>query len=104
MQTGLVCLGKLQGFARYPAAKVSRYSRPTSIAQKSCDPSHRLHTSASIGIALDTASGGDLLRAADTAMYRAKGRYEVFKEAMHDQALERLRLENNLRGCSNGEN
>jgi diguanylate cyclase (GGDEF)-like protein/PAS domain S-box-containing protein len=42
---------------------------------------HRLHTSASIGIALDAGSGGDLLRAADTAMYRAKengkGRYEV---------------------------
>ena len=62
---------------------------------------HTLHTSASIGIALETASGGDLLRAADTAMYRAKesgkGRYEVFKEAMHDRALERLRLENDLR-------
>ncbi|MCA1847569.1 MAG: EAL domain-containing protein, partial [Actinobacteria bacterium] len=62
---------------------------------------HRLHTSASIGIALDAASGGDLLRAADTAMYRAKengkGRYEVFREAMHDRAVERLRLENDLR-------
>jgi diguanylate cyclase (GGDEF)-like protein len=62
---------------------------------------HRLHTSASIGIALGTTSGGDLLRAADTAMYRAKesgkGRYEVFKEAIHDLALERLRLENDLR-------
>jgi diguanylate cyclase (GGDEF)-like protein len=62
---------------------------------------HRLHTSASIGIALGTTSGGDLLRAADTAMYRAKesgkGRYEVFKEVMHDLALERLRFENDLR-------
>ncbi len=60
-----------------------------------------LHTSASIGIALDAGSGGDLLRAADTAMYRAKengkGRYEVFREAMHDRALERLKLENDLR-------
>jgi diguanylate cyclase (GGDEF)-like protein len=61
----------------------------------------KLHTSASIGIALGSASGGDLLRAADTAMYRAKengkGRYEVFREAMHDRALEQLRLENDLR-------
>jgi diguanylate cyclase (GGDEF)-like protein/PAS domain S-box-containing protein len=66
---------------------------------------HRLHTSASIGIALDAASGGDLLRAADTAMYRAKengkGRYEVFREAMHDRAVERLRLENDLRAVLN---
>jgi diguanylate cyclase (GGDEF)-like protein len=64
---------------------------------------HRLHTSASIGIALETTSGGNLLRAADTAMYRAKesgkGRYEVFKEAMHGRGLERLRLENDLRGA-----
>jgi diguanylate cyclase (GGDEF)-like protein/PAS domain S-box-containing protein len=62
---------------------------------------YRMHTSASIGIALDAASGGDLLRAADTAMYRAKdngkGRYEMFREAMHDRAMERLRLENDLR-------
>jgi EAL domain-containing protein (putative c-di-GMP-specific phosphodiesterase class I) len=60
-----------------------------------------LHISVSIGIALGGASGEDLLRAADTAMYRAKengkGRYEVFREAMHDRALERLRLENDLR-------
>jgi diguanylate cyclase (GGDEF)-like protein/PAS domain S-box-containing protein len=62
---------------------------------------HTLHASASIGIALETASGEDLLRAADIAMYRAKengkGRYEVFRAAMHDRALERLKLENDLR-------
>ena len=64
---------------------------------------HELHTSASIGIALDAASSGDLLRAADIAMYRAKGsgkgRYEVFEEGMHDEALERLRLENDFRAA-----
>jgi len=64
---------------------------------------HRLHTSASMGIALNGASGGDLLRAADTAMYRAKemgkGRYVMFEEAMHDRALKRLRLENDLRAA-----
>jgi diguanylate cyclase (GGDEF)-like protein len=64
---------------------------------------HRLHTSASIGIALNGASGEDLLRAADTAMYRAKemgkGRYVMFEKAMHDRALKRLRLENDLRAA-----
>jgi diguanylate cyclase (GGDEF)-like protein/PAS domain S-box-containing protein len=58
---------------------------------------------ASIGIALgearqNTAEG--LLRDADTAMYRAKGRdehYRVFDPAMYEQALRRLRLEEDLR-------
>ncbi|WP_293330802.1 EAL domain-containing protein [Microcoleus sp. CAWBG58] len=63
---------------------------------------------ASIGIAV----GGEpaattreqpehLLRDAHTAMYRAKalgtGRYQVFNASMHDLALERLRLETDLR-------
>lgn len=66
---------------------------------------HRLHTSSSIGIAPNTDNGSnqrtDLLRAADTAMYRAKeggkGRYEVFEESMRDRILERLRIEDDLR-------
>jgi diguanylate cyclase (GGDEF)-like protein len=61
-------------------------------------------TSASIGIALS--SGGydrpeDILRDADTAMYRAKengkGRYEMFDKDMHARAVSRLRLERDLR-------
>jgi len=61
-------------------------------------------TSASIGIAL----GGntehrpeDLLRDADTAMYRAKGqgiaKHAVFDITMHDHAVAVLQLENDLR-------
>ncbi len=57
----------------------------------------------SIGIAL--AAGGeradDLIRDADAAMYRAKdrgrARYEVFDEGMRGRAMERLRVENDLR-------
>src|SRR5207248_2617287 len=62
-------------------------------------------TSASIGIAL---GGGvnsirpeDLLRDADTAMYRAKGmgiaKHAVFDVTMHDRAVAVLQLENDLR-------
>ncbi|MEG3862675.1 EAL domain-containing protein [Microcoleus sp. herbarium12] len=64
---------------------------------------------ASIGIAVggepDTCAAREqpehLLRDAHTAMYRAKalgtGRYQVFNASMHDLALERLRLETDLR-------
>ena len=62
-----------------------------------------LHTSVSVGIAFDSNSGEDLLRAADTAMYRAKargkGRHEVFEPDMHHRAVRRLRLENDLRAA-----
>jgi diguanylate cyclase (GGDEF)-like protein/PAS domain S-box-containing protein len=57
----------------------------------------------SIGIApgADYEKPGDLLRDADTAMYRAKERgkncYEVFDAAMHSRAVARLQLETDLR-------
>jgi len=58
----------------------------------------------SIGIALNSADytqPDQVLRDADTAMYRAKeqgrGRYEIFNPAMHTEALKKLRLENELR-------
>ena len=61
-------------------------------------------TSASIGIALgrpSLSSPGDLIREADTAMYRAKARggacYAIFDEEMHRQAMLRLQLETDLR-------
>jgi predicted signal transduction protein with EAL and GGDEF domain len=58
----------------------------------------------SVGIAL-SATGydrpEDVLRDADTAMYRAKrrgkGRYELFDAAMHAEAVALLTLENDLR-------
>ncbi|HEX2740856.1 MAG TPA: EAL domain-containing protein, partial [Rubrobacter sp.] len=64
---------------------------------------NKLHTSISVGIAFSSAPAGDLLRAADTAMYRAKengkGRYEVCEQDMHHRALLRLQLENDLRAA-----
>ncbi len=81
-----------------------------------------IYTNASIGIALsclgeekpvtfgepwpvtptiDYEQPEDLLRDADTAMYRAKfsgkGRYAIFDRQMHEQAIARLRLETDLR-------
>src|SRR5271157_2110919 len=61
-------------------------------------------TSASMGIALSSTGyqhAEDLLRDADTAMYRAKalgeGRHEVFDKSMHEQAVRLLKLESDLR-------
>ncbi len=61
-------------------------------------------TTSSIGIALSTKGYDrpeDLLRDADTAMYRAKrlgaGHYEIFKPDMHVEAVARLQLETELR-------
>ncbi|HKR01945.1 MAG TPA: EAL domain-containing protein, partial [Pyrinomonadaceae bacterium] len=61
-------------------------------------------TSASIGVAFSPIGYGsteEILRDADTAMYRAKeqgkGRYEVFDKVMHARAVARLRLESDLR-------
>jgi diguanylate cyclase (GGDEF)-like protein/PAS domain S-box-containing protein len=65
---------------------------------------HEVFTTASIGIALSTTGyerAEDLLRDADTAMYRAKvqgkKRHVVFDKAMHDGAMELLQLETDLR-------
>jgi diguanylate cyclase (GGDEF)-like protein/PAS domain S-box-containing protein len=65
---------------------------------------HGIVTSASIGITLSSLgykNVDDMLRDADTAMYRAKskgkGRYEVFDLTMHARAVTTLRLESELR-------
>ena len=63
-----------------------------------------LMTSASIGItfsALGYTSSEDVLRDADTAMYKAKARgkarYELFDASLHTEVASRLRLEGELR-------
>jgi diguanylate cyclase (GGDEF)-like protein/PAS domain S-box-containing protein len=65
---------------------------------------HEVYTSASIGIAMSATGydhAEDMLRDADTAMYRAKaagnGRYELFDSTMHAGAVARLQLETDLR-------
>ncbi len=65
---------------------------------------HELRTSASVGIALSSAAherAEDLLHDAEVAMRRARAmggsRCEVFDEAMHTRAVNRLKLEAELR-------
>ena len=64
---------------------------------------HEVFSSVSIGIALggpSTEHPDHLLREADTAMYRAKGRgtrHAVFDGSMHERASAALRVENELR-------
>ncbi len=64
---------------------------------------HEVFTAASIGIALNTTGynqAEDILRNADTTMYRAKtlgkGRSEVFDPIMNTQLMLRLQLETDL--------
>ena len=66
---------------------------------------HEVFTTVSIGIALsgeDYHRPEDILRDADTAMYRAKmlgkARHAVFHQAMHARAMDRLGLERDMRG------
>jgi EAL domain-containing protein (putative c-di-GMP-specific phosphodiesterase class I) len=73
-------------------------SRPYAVA------GHEVFTTASIGIALSSTGydrSEDILRDADTAMYRAKidgrSRYEIFDRHMHQQAVRTLQVETDLR-------
>lgn len=65
---------------------------------------HEIYTTVSIGIAISTTGyerAEDILRDADTAMYRAKelgkARSEVFDRSMHARAVAQLQLETDLR-------
>ncbi len=67
---------------------------------------HDLYTSASIGIVSNTAyytQADDVLRDADLAMYRAKakgrGTYQLFNQRMHQQAMDMMTLERELRSA-----
>lgn len=67
-------------------------------------------TTASIGIALSSpeSDADELLRNADTAMYRAKnhhrGSHVVFDDSMHEKAVELLKLETELRKATDAYN
>ncbi|MBA3439965.1 MAG: EAL domain-containing protein [Pyrinomonadaceae bacterium] len=65
---------------------------------------HDVFTTTSIGIALSTAAYNEpdeVLRDADTAMYRAKSlgkmRYEIFDPSMHARAMKLMKFETELR-------
>jgi diguanylate cyclase (GGDEF)-like protein/PAS domain S-box-containing protein len=65
---------------------------------------HDVYTSASVGIAMSSTGydgPDDVVRDADTAMYRAKAlgkaRYEIFDLEMHSRAVALLKLETDLR-------
>jgi diguanylate cyclase (GGDEF)-like protein len=87
-------------------------AEPTALAEKLLDglgsafnlEGNEVHSTASMGIALSNAEyqwGGDILRDADSAMYRAKAtgkaRYVWFTRDMHEQAISNLNLESDLR-------
>lgn len=64
----------------------------------------KIHITTSIGIATSERGydrAGDMIRDADTAMYRAKAsgraRYALFDRQMHEEAMNRLMMENALR-------
>jgi diguanylate cyclase (GGDEF)-like protein/PAS domain S-box-containing protein len=68
-----------------------------------------INTSASIGITFSTLGytrSDEMLRDADTAMYKAKGagkaRYEIFDASLHTEVARRLRLEGDLRRAIEG--
>jgi diguanylate cyclase (GGDEF)-like protein len=71
---------------------------------------HELVTTASIGVTLSTTGYDkveDIVRDADTAMYRAKSlgraRHEVFDQDVHPQAINLLLLEKDLEGITERE-
>src|SRR5439155_17097573 len=67
-------------------------------------PGREVFSTVSVGITTSDAGYSnpeEVLRDADTAMYRAKAagraRYQLFDRGMHERALERLNIENDLR-------
>jgi diguanylate cyclase (GGDEF)-like protein len=65
---------------------------------------HQIHITVSIGVAVSSSGyqrAEDMIRDADTAMYRAKAegkdRFVIFDQVMHEQAMHRLNVESELR-------
>ena len=88
--------------ARDAAAFADRIER--SLKEPFLVEGSEIFTSASIGIALGSPSyerAADILRDADTAMYRAKSlgraRFALFEKAMHEGAVATLQMETDLR-------
>ncbi len=86
------------GAIRVAARVIEELNRPFTIKE------HGVFVGASVGIAMSSAhytSPGELLRDADTAMYRAKaegrGRFVIFDGAMHARAMHVLSVESGLR-------
>ncbi len=86
------------GATRAARRILEELARPFPIAGR------EIFTSASIGIAVSSGhyrTSGELLRDADTAMYRAKsdgrGRFAMFDSTMHARALQVLTIESGLR-------
>jgi diguanylate cyclase (GGDEF)-like protein len=68
---------------------------------------HSCHVSASIGIAVADQLGGDLLRAADLAMYATKqcggNRSMVYEPSLHDRAARLFEMDRELREALSGD-
>lgn len=94
----------IEGLRDTAAAKAVAGGLQQALASPFTLDGQQIVTTASMGIAISSARyryAEDLLRDADIAMYRAKAggraRFEVFDQAMHDDILARLELENDLR-------
>ncbi len=94
----LMDLDSNEGALRMGQRVIEALQEPVRVAGK------ELFTGASVGITLSSphyASPEELLRDADIAMYRAKAagrhRIEVFDERLHEQALQLLEVESDLR-------
>ncbi|QKQ26687.1 EAL domain-containing protein [Candidatus Reidiella endopervernicosa] len=90
-------LNKLDAIANIAAKLLDSFKPPFLLDE------HEIHLGCSIGIALFPEDGNDgdqLIRAADTAMYRAKERgrnnYQYFSEEMATTAYDRLLMESAL--------
>jgi diguanylate cyclase (GGDEF)-like protein/PAS domain S-box-containing protein len=91
-------IGAAQDAARVAGRLLRSLARPYTLK------GHEVHTTASIGITtthVGYSSADQIIRDADTAMYRAKaagkGRYVLFDQHMHEEAMARLTMESELR-------
>lgn len=91
---------------------IGHYERAQAMAEQTLEvlrqpfqlSSHQMFATVSLGLVMGNAhyqTASELIRDADTAMYRAKAKgrdgYEIFDSAMHDRAIARLTLETELR-------